>query len=97
MKYLKTFGFLAQLGAAFVALLFIFRTISGIFALMIPVEDAAIAWLYENGIVIGLTVGIGILLWWFGDVCDSQKPKEKHDLWDDKDDMVPVVEGEVYE
>ena len=72
MKYLKTFGFLAQLGAAFVALLFVLRTVSGLIALAIPFEDAVINWLYENAIVFGLTIGIGFLLWWFADACDAQ-------------------------
>ena len=95
MKYLKAFYFLAQLGAAFVALLFGFRTVSGIFAVMIPIEDAAIAWLYENAIVFGLMLAIGFLMCQFADVCDAQRDAEA-DIWSDEDDMTPV-EGYPYE
>lgn len=95
MKHLKAFYFLAQLGAAFVALLFVLRTVSGLIALAIPFEDAVINWLYENAIVFGLMLGIGFLVWWFADVCEAQEEAEA-DIWSDEDDMTPV-EGEVYE
>lgn len=89
MKYLKTFGFLAQLGAAFVALLFGLRAVSGVFALVLPIEDAVIGWLADNAVVIGLTIAIGFTMWWFADVCDAQEAAEA-DLWSDEDDMTPV-------
>lgn len=95
MKYLKAFYFLAQLGAAFVALLFGLRTVCGIFALAIPVEDAVIQWMYENAIVIGIIVAIGFLMCQFADACDAQDEAEA-DIWSDEDDMTPV-EGYPYE
>ena len=77
MKYLKTFFFLAQLGLVLLAVLFGLRMVGAIFAVVTPILDAVIAWLYDRAIVGGLMVGIAYLVWWFAEECDRQKKKEK--------------------
>ena len=78
MKYTRVFYFLAQLGLVLLALLFGLRMVAAIFAVVTPILDAVIAWLYDRAIVGGLMVGIAYLVWWFADECDRQKRKEKN-------------------
>ena len=77
MKYTKAFLFIAQIGAALVALACGLRIISGLFAACIPVLDAVLGWMYEHALVGGLTLAIGFLLFWFGEECERQMRKER--------------------
>lgn len=76
MKYTKAFLFIAQIGAALVAVACGLRIISGLFAACIPVLDAVLGWMYNHAIVGGLMFGIAFLVWWFADECEKQKERE---------------------
>ena len=76
-KYFRAFYFLMQVGLVLLALLFGLRMVGAIFAVVTPILDAVIAWMYDHAIVGGLFVGIAFLLWWFADVCDERDRKEK--------------------
>ena len=76
-KYFRAFYFLMQVGLVLLALLFGLRMVGAIFAVVTPILDAVIGWLYDHAIVGGLMVGVAILVWWFGDECDRQKEKER--------------------
>ena len=77
MKYTKAFLLIAQIGAALVALACGLRIVCGLLAMMIPVLDAVLGWMYDHAIVGGLMVGIAFLVWWFGEECDRQREKER--------------------
>lgn len=77
MKYTKAFLFIAQIGAALVAVLFGLRMVGAIFAVVTPILDAVIGWLYDHALVGGLTVAIGFVVFWFGEECERQMRKER--------------------
>ena len=77
MKYTKVFYFLAQLGLVLFAVLFGLRMVGAIFAVVTPILDAVIGWLYDHAIVGGLMVGIAFLVWWFGEECERAIRKER--------------------
>ena len=78
-KYFRAFYFLMQVGLVLLALLFGLRMVGAIFAVVTPILDAVIAWMYDHALVGGLMVGISFLIWWFGDECDRQKERERKD------------------
>lgn len=77
MKYTKVFYFLAQLGLILLAILFGLRMVGAIFAVVTPILDAVIGWLYDHALVGGLTVAIGFVVFWFGEECERQMRKER--------------------
>lgn len=76
-KYFRAFYFLMQVGLVLLALLFGLRMVGAIFAVVTPILDAVIDWLYDHAIVGGLMVGIAFLVWWFGEECERQMRKER--------------------
>ena len=77
MKYTKAFLFIAQIGAALVAVACGLRIVCGLFAACIPVLDAVLGWMYDHAVIGGMMVGIAFLIWWFGDECERQVREER--------------------
>ena len=76
-KYFRAFYFMMQVGLVLLALLFGLRMVGAIFAVVTPILDAVIGWLYDHALVGGLTVAIGFVVVWFGEECERQMRKER--------------------
>lgn len=76
-KYFRAFYFLMQVGLVLLALLFGLRMVAAIFAVVTPILDAVIGWLYDHALVGGLTVAIGFVVFWFGEECERAIRRER--------------------
>lgn len=77
MKYMKVLWCILAVGFLLVGLIFAAKMLCVIMAVLSPVVDAIIAWMFDHALVGGLTLAIGFVVFWFGEECEMAIRRER--------------------